>query len=91
MNKGATACGVVSALLALAGVSYVLISDANFVLYEWPYQAYQSLVFSIVWGFGVSTHIGYAYSALVLVSIAVIAFAIGHKLYRLVASPNQTD
>jgi uncharacterized membrane protein len=87
MNKGATVCGVVSALLVLGSVSYVLVADANFALYQWPYQAYQSLVFSIVWGFGVSTHVGYAYSALVLLSIAVTAFAIGHKLYRVVTKP----
>lgn len=87
MKSYATLSGVLTTLFGLASVSYLLVADADFVLIEWPYEAFQSLVFSIVWGFGVSKTVGYVYSALIVTTIAVVSFAIGHKLHRLVVKP----
>ncbi|ADV86442.1 hypothetical protein VVMO6_01420 [Vibrio vulnificus MO6-24/O] len=42
------------------------------------------MVFSFVWGFGVSTTVGYFFSIIVAVTVAVVSFAVGHKLSRFV-------
>lgn len=74
--------GLLFVLISLADMTYLLAGDSHFPLLQWPYQAFQGLVFSLVWGFGVSTTVGYVYSVLITVTIAVISFAIGHKLAR---------
>ncbi|HAS8304312.1 TPA: hypothetical protein I7792_21355 [Vibrio vulnificus] len=55
---------------------------SHFPLLVWPYEAFQGLVFSFVWGFGVSTTVGYLFSIIVTVTVAVVSFALGHKLSR---------
>ncbi|WP_347369152.1 hypothetical protein, partial [Vibrio vulnificus] len=55
-----------------------------FPLLVWPYEAFQGLVFSFVWGFGVSATVGYLFSIIVTVTVAVVSFALGHKLSRFV-------
>ncbi|EPX4135771.1 hypothetical protein ACW0FU_004311, partial [Vibrio vulnificus] len=57
---------------------------SHFPLLVWPYEAFQGLVFSFVWGFGVSTTVGYFFSIIVAVTVAVVSFAVGHKLSRFV-------
>ncbi|WP_430619702.1 hypothetical protein, partial [Vibrio cholerae] len=50
---------------------------------EWPYEAYQGLVFSFVWGFGVSAMVGYLLSILVFIGVAEVCFAVCHKISRI--------
>ncbi|WP_047047000.1 hypothetical protein [Vibrio mexicanus] len=75
--------GLMAALLSLLALSYLMSSDSHFPIYQWPYQAFQGIVFSLVWGFGVSTTIGYLYALFIVVCVAVLAFACGHKIYRM--------
>lgn len=82
MNKQ-TILGLLTVALALLGLTFLLTSDSHFPLSQWPYEAFQGLVFSLVWGFGVSTAVGYTYSVLIVLSICVVSFAIGHKLARI--------
>jgi len=85
MNKNVL-CGILAALLGLTGLIFLLASDSHFAISQWPYEAFQGLVFSFVWGFGVSTIVAQVYSGLVVITVAVVAFAIGHKLSRFLAS-----
>lgn len=84
--KKETLSGLVLSLLGLLGLIYLLAGDSHFPLIEWPYQALQGLVFSLVWGFGVSPAIGYSYAILLVVALCVICFALGHKLARSLAA-----
>ncbi|WP_394125725.1 hypothetical protein [Vibrio hepatarius] len=75
--------GSFTSLLGLFGLVMLLVSDSHFPILQWPYEAFQGLVFSFVWGFGVSTLVGHLYAVLVIVTVMVVCFAIGHKLSRL--------
>ncbi len=83
MNKPSI-FGLVFSLLTLVGFTMFMVSGTDFPVWRWPYEAYQGLVFSVVWGLGVSPTIGYLFSAMVVVTIFVVSFAIGHKLARLI-------
>ncbi|MEK0272633.1 hypothetical protein WM008_23785 [Vibrio vulnificus] len=63
---------------------FVIMDGSHFPLLVWPYEAFQGLVFSFVWGFGVSATVGYLFSIIVTVTVAVVNFALGHKLSRFV-------
>lgn len=78
--------GLVTALVSLLALIYLLAGDSHFPIIQWPYQALQGLVFSFVWGFGVSASVGYAYSILLTLGVCIIFFAIGHKLTRILTS-----
>ncbi len=74
--------GFLSSVLSLSTLVFVIMDGANFPLLVWPYEAFQGLVFSFVWGFGVSTTVGYFFSIIVAVTVAVVSFAVGHKISR---------
>ena len=74
--------GFLSSLFALVGLIFVMMDGSHFPLLQWPYEAFQGLVFSFVWGFGVSITIGYFFSIMVAVTVLVVSFALGHKLSR---------
>ncbi|EGQ8127632.1 hypothetical protein I7100_005050 [Vibrio parahaemolyticus] len=76
--------GFLSSVLSLSTLVFVIMDGSHFPLLVWPYEAFQSLVFSFVWGFGVSTTVGYFFSIIVAVTVAVVSFAVGHKLSRFV-------
>ncbi|EEX92641.1 hypothetical protein VIOR3934_04619 [Vibrio orientalis CIP 102891 = ATCC 33934] len=76
--------GSFTSLLGLLGLIILLTSDSHFPIAQWPYEAFQGLVFSFVWGFGVSTLVGHIYTIFVIVTVLVVSFAIGHKLSRLI-------
>ncbi|MBD1577422.1 MULTISPECIES: hypothetical protein [Vibrio] len=81
MNK-ASISGSIASFLGLLGLIYFLVSDAKFPLEQWPNEAFQSLVFVIVLSFHVSPSVAYFVSAVFVVSVLVVCFAIGHKLAR---------
>ncbi|MGR2898121.1 hypothetical protein [Vibrio vulnificus] len=74
--------GFLSLVLSLSTLVFVIMDGSHFPLLVWPYEAFQGLVFSFVWGFGVSATVGYFFS--IIVTVAVISFAVGHKLSRFV-------
>lgn len=83
--------GVLVAVIGLLGLIYFLVSGANFPLTQWPYEAFQSLVFSIVLGFHASTSIAYIVSGMVVVTVLVVCFAVGHKLARCIWSQDDLE
>ncbi|HDY8146150.1 hypothetical protein QX220_21390 [Vibrio vulnificus] len=76
--------GFLSSVLSLSTLVFVIMDGSHFPLLVWPYEAFQGLVFSFVWGFGVSTTVGYFFSIIVAVTVAVVSFAVGHKISRFV-------
>ncbi|HAS8196769.1 TPA: hypothetical protein I7682_23455 [Vibrio vulnificus] len=74
--------GFLSSVLSLSTLVFVIMDGSHFPLLAWPYEAFQGLVFSFVWGFGVSATVGYLFSIIVTVTVAVVSFALGHKLSR---------
>ncbi|MGR2884138.1 hypothetical protein ABMX65_20515 [Vibrio vulnificus] len=74
--------GFLSSVLSLSTLVFVIMDGSHFPLLVWPYEAFQGLVFSFVWGFGVSATVGYFFS--IIVTVAVVSFAVGHKLSRFV-------
>ncbi|WP_159652514.1 hypothetical protein [Vibrio atypicus] len=86
MNK-ATAWGSATTLLTLIALIYLLAGDSHFPFWQWPYEALQGLVFSFVWGFGISEILGFAFSIGVFITVAIVSFAIGHKLGRCFNKP----
>ncbi|EGQ9939822.1 hypothetical protein D8T27_23890 [Vibrio vulnificus] len=76
--------GFLSSVLSLSTLVFVIMDGSHFPLLVWPYEAFQGLVFSFVWGFGVSATVGYLFSIIVTVTVAVVSFALGHKLSRFV-------
>ncbi len=65
--------GIVASLLGLSALIFTLMDGSHFPVIQWPYEAYQGLVFSFVWGFGVSATVGYLLSILVFIGVAVFA------------------
>ncbi len=74
--------GFLSSVLSVSTLVFVIMDGSHFPLLVWPYEAFQGLVFSFVWGFGVSATVGYLFSIIVTVTVAVVSFALGHKLSR---------
>ncbi|EGR1837122.1 hypothetical protein D3Z74_18285 [Vibrio cholerae] len=74
--------GFLSSVLSLSTLVFVIMDGSHFPLLVWPYEAFQGLAFSFVWGFGVSATVGYLFSIIVTVTVAVVSFALGHKLSR---------
>jgi len=85
----ATIFGVLTSLLGLSGLIFVLVGDSHFPVSQWPHEAFQSLVFSFVWSLGVRDSVGYLASAIVVIVVLVVCFAIGYKLSRCVFSGKQ--
>ncbi|EGR1045565.1 MULTISPECIES: hypothetical protein [Vibrio] len=81
MNRS-TMFGIMASLLGLAALIFTVMDGSHFPVIQWPYEAYQGLVFSFVWGFGVSATVGYLLSILVFIGVAVVCFAVGHKISR---------
>ncbi|RTZ16593.1 hypothetical protein EJ063_07290 [Vibrio aquaticus] len=80
--------GLITSLACLMACIYLLASDTHFPVIQWPYEAFQGLVFSLVWGFGVSATVGYVYATLITVTLVTISFAIGHKISRITSKTN---
>ncbi|MGF1753781.1 hypothetical protein L4C33_09310 [Vibrio makurazakiensis] len=86
MNKQIIS-SLAAAMLSIVGLIYLVV-DSSFPVSQWPVQAFNDIVFSLVMGFGVSKYVGYAYSGMLFVGVAVIAYAIGFKLSASFAPQN---
>ncbi|MGF1777299.1 hypothetical protein [Vibrio nomapromontoriensis] len=78
--------GGLFALIALFLSVFVIVEGSQFPIYQWIPEAFNGLVFSFVWGFGVSKWVGSAYAVMSFVTIAVVSFACGHKVSRMLSS-----
>lgn len=74
--------GVLTSLLALVGLIYLLASDSQAPVIQWPYEALQGLVFTLAWAFGVPEGLSYAVAAIVVLVVLVVCYLFGHKLGR---------
>ncbi|NOH98823.1 hypothetical protein [Vibrio sp. 99-70-13A1] len=81
--------GIVSVLCGLFGASYLIVGGSHFPMSQWPQEAFQGLIFTIVWGFGVSKFVASAFSLLVFFTVGVVSYAIGFKLASFI--PGQED
>lgn len=75
---------ILTALLALTGLIYILAADSQAPITHWPYEAYQGLVFTLGWGFGVPENLAYVVAALVVISVLVACYVFAYKLARCV-------
>lgn len=81
MNK-VRGFAVLTSLLALVGLIYLLASDSQAPVVQWPYEAFQGLVFTLAWVLGLPESISYLVAAFVVIIVLVVCFLIGHKLAR---------
>lgn len=79
-----TIFGLIVSFFTLIGLIAILSVGSHFPVYQWPYQAFQGLVFSLAWGLGLSTGISYLVSAVLVLVLLAIAFVVGVKLSRCV-------
>ncbi|MUK25852.1 hypothetical protein [Aliivibrio fischeri] len=86
--KRATLFGLLASLLGLVGVIWLLAGGSHFPVYEWPYEAFQGVVFSVVWGFGLSVVMGYVVSLLIISVVLIACFSIGSKLSDILLGDN---
>ena len=83
MNK-ARVIGVLTSLLTSIGLIHLLAAASQAPVVQWPYEAYQGLVFTLGWGFGVPESISYLVAAVLVISVLVVCYLLGHKLAQCV-------
>ncbi|MGF1692283.1 hypothetical protein [Photobacterium kagoshimensis] len=76
------ASGVFGGLVPVFSLILLLAGDSHFPAIEWPFEAFQGLVFSLVWGLGISQYLAYFISAMLFITLFAIGYAIGCKIYR---------
>ncbi|PNQ60910.1 hypothetical protein [Vibrio sagamiensis] len=81
MNRHTTT-GVLFSLLSLSTLMYFMMNGSNMSLLQWPYEAFQGLVFALVWGFGISVVAGYLTAIIFAMSVVIGSFLLGRKLSR---------
>ncbi|KMV31428.1 hypothetical protein L4D00_12825 [Photobacterium swingsii] len=81
MNKQLTS-GILGGLIPVLGLILLLAGGSHFPVIEWPFEAYQGLVFSLVWGLGISQYLAYFISAMLFITLFAVGYAVGCKLYR---------
>lgn len=81
MNK-ATIMGMVISFLALIGLITAMSTGSHFPIYQWPYEAFQGIAFSLSFGLGLPVSISYAVTCVLFVIIASVFFMLGAKLSR---------
>ncbi|MDD9157611.1 hypothetical protein PVK64_15675 [Aliivibrio sp. S4TY2] len=76
--------GLLASFFTLIGLIALLSSGSHFPVYQWPYEAFQGLVFALAWGFGFSVGISYLVSTVFVLLLLIIAFIAGTKASRCV-------
>lgn len=74
--------GVLTSLLALGGLIYILAADSQTPVSQWPFEAFQGLIFTLAWGFGVPETLSYLVAIVLILVVLVACYLIGHKLAR---------
>ena len=83
MNK-AKIFGILTALLGLGGLIVLLVKDAHFPVSQWPYEAFQGLLFFFSWVFGFSESTSHWVSAIFIMLVSAFCFWLGYKIYRFI-------
>lgn len=81
MNKTIVS-GVLCGLVTVWGLILLLVGDSHFPIIEWPLEAVNGLVFSLVWGLGISQYLAYFISIMLFITLFSVGYAVGIKLYR---------
>ncbi|RYU68692.1 hypothetical protein ERW51_06935 [Aliivibrio finisterrensis] len=76
--------GLLASFFTLIGLIALLSAGSHFPVHQWPYEAFQGLVFALAWGFGFSVGISYLVSTVFVLLLLVFAFVMGVKLSRCV-------
>jgi uncharacterized membrane protein len=76
--------GFLASFFTLIGLIALLSAGSHFPVYQWPYEAFQGLVFALAWGFGFSVGISYLVSTVFVLLLLIIAFITGTKASRCV-------
>ena len=87
--KKAKISGVLTALLGLGFLIFLLVKGANFPASQWPYEAFQGLLFSFSWVFGFSENTSYLITAIFVISMAALCFFLGYKIHHIIFDPSQ--
>ncbi|MBW3695028.1 hypothetical protein EK599_04955 [Vibrio sp. T187] len=82
-------CSLIAALLGTIGLIYLVVGGSSFPIDQWPTQAFQDIVFSLVMGFGVSKYIAYAYATMIFVTVFTVSYALGHKFSQWLPAQEQ--
>ena len=83
---GTRAFGMFTSLLTLVGLIYLLALDSQEPVILWPYEAFQGLVFTLGWGFGVPEKISYLVAGILVVVLLTACYLLGHKFARCILS-----
>ncbi|MDD9173858.1 hypothetical protein ERW49_09650 [Aliivibrio finisterrensis] len=76
--------GLLASFFTLIGLIALLSAGSHSPVYQWPYEAFQGLVFALAWGFGFSVGISYLVSTVFVLLLLIIAFITGTKASRCV-------
>lgn len=80
--------GIITAVIAIAGLITMLNRGMNTPVLSWPLEAYLGISFTIGWLTSVPTALAYVLGALVFVLIACIFYRLGGWIYGLVVIQN---
>ncbi|WP_122034716.1 hypothetical protein [Aliivibrio sp. EL58] len=81
MNK-ATTMGMLISFLGLIGLITAMSIGSHFPIYQWPYEAFQGIAFSLSFGLGLSVSISYIVTCVLVFIAASVFFMLGAKLSR---------
>ena len=76
--------GLLASFFTLIGLIALLSAGSHFPVHQWPYEAFQGLVFALAWGFGLSVGLSYLVSTVFVLLLLIIAFITGTKASRCV-------
>lgn len=75
--------GIFSSILGLIGLILLFTASSNLPMHQWPLEAFQGLVFSLVWAVGVPESLGYFAAALSVLIVLVLLFVAGRIISKL--------
>ncbi|MEP3563136.1 MAG: hypothetical protein ABJM19_15840 [Marinobacter sp.] len=75
--------GIFSSFIGLICLVLLFAAGSNLPVSQWPFEAFQGLVFTLVWGMGVPESLGYLVSGITVLMVLAVFFAAGKRLSRL--------
>ena len=72
--------GIFLSTLGLIGLILLFTASSNFPVHQWPFEAFQGLVFTLVWAVGVPESLAYPAAALSVLAVLVVLFMVGKKI-----------
>ncbi|MBJ6138142.1 hypothetical protein [Marinobacter litoralis] len=71
--------GICSSILGLIGLIFLFTASSNLPVHQWPVEAFQGLVFTLVWAVGVPESLAYPAAALSVLAVLAVLFVVGKK------------